>query len=159
MTAYVCVRITTLCVTGYSAADLTMAVLLIGAELFLCVHGVGYFLSVFKAERRLEGKSPTLFSEYRRTSEEPGGGAPVPEVAVLVASFNEPADVLEATLASVCAMDYPDAHVYLLDDSTRPECRAGSRAALAAKYGARLVQRSDPRGVQGRGHQRPDPPS
>src|ERR1051326_3169332 len=134
MTAYIVVRMTTLFATGYSIADVTMAVLLLGAELFLVFHGTGYFLSVLKVGRRRETASPVAFCEY--------GPASVKPVAVLVAAFNESEEVLEETLASVCAMDYPAAHVYLLDDSTRAECREGA-ARMAAKYRARLVQRTD----------------
>jgi cellulose synthase (UDP-forming) len=147
MTAYVCVRLTTLFASGYSAADATMAALLIGAELFLCLHGVGYFLSVIKAERHRRDTTPILFSAYRRTSARPDGRTAMPRVAVLVASFNESEDVLDETLASVCAMDYPAAQVYLLDDSTRAECQQGA-ARVAATYGARLVHRTDRSGYK-----------
>ncbi len=147
MTAYVCVRLTTLFASGYSAADATMAALLVGAELFLCLHGVGYFLSIIKAERHQRDATPILFSAYRRTNARPDGRTAMPRVAVLVASFNESEDVLEETLASVCAMDYPAAQVYLLDDSTRAECQQGA-ARVAATYGARLVHRTDRSGYK-----------
>src|SRR5688572_17934510 len=87
MTAYVCVRLTTLFASGYSVADATMAALLIAAELFLCVHGVGYFLSVIKAERHKQLATPILFSEYQRESHRPGTRPALPHVAVLIASF------------------------------------------------------------------------
>jgi cellulose synthase (UDP-forming) len=142
MTAYVCVRLTTLFATGYSVADATMAALLIGAELFLCIHGTGYFLSVIKAERRHAQAPPILFAPYRRTAGGPDGRGALPAVAVLIASFNESEDVLEETLASARAMDYPETHLYLVDDSTRDECRQGA-ARLADVYGATLVHRTD----------------
>lgn len=147
MAAYVCVRLTTLFASGYSAADAAMAALLFGAELFLCFHGVGYFLSVIKAERHQRHATPILFSRYRPTSARPGAPAALPHVAVLVAAFNESEDVLEETLASVCAMDYPAAHVYLIDDSTRTECQQGA-ARVAATYGATLVHRTDRSGYK-----------
>ena len=68
MAGYVSVRLTTLFASGYSVADATMAALLFGAEIFLCVHGVGYFLSVVKAERHHQLATPILFSEHRRTN-------------------------------------------------------------------------------------------
>jgi cellulose synthase (UDP-forming) len=139
MTAYVSVRLTTLFFSsGYTTADAVMAALLIAAELFLCLHGVGYFLSVIKAERRLLRRPPLLFAEEL---------ADPPRVAVLVAAFNESEDVLEETLASIRAMDYPAARVYLLDDSTKAECKAGA-ARVAATYGATLVQRTDRSGYK-----------
>ena len=146
MASYVCIRLITLFSANYSIADAVMAVLLLGAELFLCFHGVGYFLSVIKAQRRQQQAAPLLFAAYGRS----GGGkttSGVPEVAVLVASFNESADVLEETLASIRAMDYPAAHIYLLDDSTRPECQQGA-ARVAAIYGAKLVHRTDRSGYK-----------
>jgi cellulose synthase (UDP-forming) len=150
MMAYVCVRLTTLFASGYSVADAAMAAFLFGAELFLCLHGVGYFLSVIKAERHQQHATPILFSHYRPTSAPRGARAAmpgVPHVAVLVAAFNESADVLEETLASVCAMDYPAARVYLIDDSTRAECQQGA-ARVAATYGARLVHRTNRSGYK-----------
>src|SRR5687768_5929641 len=71
MAGYVCVRLTTLFASGYSVADATMAALLFGAELFLCVHGVGYFLSVVKAERHKQTARPILFAEHRPGSDVP----------------------------------------------------------------------------------------
>ena len=137
MTAYICVRATTLFSPGYSVADAVMAALLIGAEIFLCLHGVGYFVSVVKAERRHQLAVPMLFTESRH----------MPPVAVLVAAFNESPDVLEETLASVFAMDYPSFHVYLVDDSTQPESQAGA-ARVAAAYGATLVHRENRAGYK-----------
>lgn len=137
MTAYMIVRASTLVAGGYSAADASMAALLIGAELFLCIHGAGYFLSVIKAERNHHHAAPILFSR---------SGA-LPPVAVLVASFNESEDVLEETLAAVSAMDYPALHIYLVDDSTKPESQSGA-ARAAATYGARLVHRENRAGYK-----------
>jgi cellulose synthase (UDP-forming) len=129
MVAYVSVRVTMVFSPGHSIADETMAVLLFGAELFLIVHGVGYFFSVIKAARRQLVAMPIVFAGHTATP-----------VAVLVAAFNESEDVLEETLAAVRAMDYPAVTIYLLDDSTRPECRLGAER-LALKYRARLLHR------------------
>lgn len=142
MVGYVCVRLVTLFSAGYSVADAVMAVLLLAAELFLCAHGVGYFLSVIKSERRQQHTAPLLFARYGGH-----GRAGLPEVAVLVAAFNESEPVLEETLASIRAMDYPRANVYLLDDSTKLECQQGA-ARVAATYGARLVHRTDRSGYK-----------
>lgn len=139
MLTYLGVRLTTLFVPGYSPVDAVMAILLFGAEAFLIVHGAGYFMEIVKASRALR-RQPALFSVFPGRENEP-------EVAILVASFNESEDVLEATLASIVAMDYPAKRVYLLDDSTRPETRDGA-ARVAARYGARLVHRTDRSGYK-----------
>ncbi|HYB96822.1 MAG TPA: glycosyltransferase [Vicinamibacterales bacterium] len=147
MAAYVCVRLTTLFASGYTAADATMAALLFAAELFLCFHGIGYFLSVVKAERRQQHATPLLFPPYHGAGARSATPLGVPHVAVLVAAFNESADVLEETLASVRALDYPAAHVYLIDDSTKTESQQGA-ARVAATYGAQLVHRTDRSGYK-----------
>ncbi len=136
MVAYVSVRLTLVFSSGQSAAEVMMAVLLFGAELFLIVHGVGYFGSVIKAARRQVAAVPIVFAEHTVTP-----------VAVLIAAFNESEDVLEETVAAVRAMDYPALTIYLLDDSTRPDCRE-STERLALKYGARLVQRTNRAGYK-----------
>jgi cellulose synthase (UDP-forming) len=115
--------------TGYNLADSVMAVLLILAELFLVVHGVGYFGSMMKADRMRRESAPPLLA--------PPTNAPV---ALVIAAYNESPDVLDETLSAVVALDYPALHVYLLDDSTRDECRHGAET-LAHKYGITLVQR------------------
>src|SRR5471030_1822253 len=80
MAVYLCVRLTTLFTHGYTAADATMAALLFGAELFLCFHGVGYFMSVIKAERHQQNALPMLFSQYGSTTSRPGSGAAPPGI-------------------------------------------------------------------------------
>jgi cellulose synthase/poly-beta-1,6-N-acetylglucosamine synthase-like glycosyltransferase len=116
--------------SGYPLADGIMAAALVAAELFLCVHGVGYIGAMLKAERLAEETRPLLFA--------PPSSA---DVAILIASYNEPLDVLEETIAAVLALDYPGAHPYLLDDSTDEQCRRDA-AALAARYAITLVQRT-----------------
>ncbi len=130
MTVYLIVRVgLTITDADYTAADAVMAALLLGAEVFLCMHGLGYFFNVMKAGRRHQTLEPIVFAKH---VDEP--------VAVLVAAFNESEQVLEDTLASIRAVDYP-VHVYLLDDSTKPEYIEGARR-VSRKYGAQLFHRT-----------------
>ena len=121
---------------GYSWADSLMGVALLVAELFLITQGVGYFGSMLKADRLAREAPPPLLATPAT--------APV---AVLVASYNESPDVLDETLSAVFAMDYPAMRVYLLDDSTRDECRRGAEL-LAAKYGVTRVHRTNRTGFK-----------
>lgn len=131
MAAYVAFRLTTIPFDPrFAPSDRILAFCLLWAELFLCMHGVGYFTSVLKAARRERRGTPWLFAH--------NADAPV---AVLIASYNESEGVVAETIASVLAMDYPAFTVYLLDDSTRPESRTGA-ARLAARFGIELVQRN-----------------
>lgn len=136
MAGYVTVRLAMIVTgTGYSTADAVMAAALMGAELFLCMHAVGYFYNMVKAGRRALTVEPVAFSRHVRVS-----------VAVLVTSFNEMEEVLEETLASARALDYPIT-LYLLDDSTKAECRDGADH-VAEKYGATLVRRTNRAGYK-----------
>lgn len=56
-----------------------------------------------------------------------------PDVDVLIATHNEPVELLYKTINAIVHMDYPDAskvHVYLCDDGNRP-----AMAELAAQFG------------------------
>jgi cellulose synthase (UDP-forming) len=131
MLLYVIVRLSTLWADGYTVLDAILAVLLLGAEFFLMLHGIGYFLSVVKAAKRDAVAEPLIFAAPACTP-----------VAVLVCSFNEPESVVDLTLAAIRAMDYPGVNIYLLDDSTKEECREAARR-LADRYGATLRLRLD----------------
>lgn len=67
----------------------------------------------------------------------PATGTP-PHVDVLVGTYDETDDVVEATLAGAAAIDYPDVTVHLLDDGRRPTMRQ-----LAHSYGAVYRTRDD----------------
>ena len=136
MVLYVAVRISTVMVGGYTIVDAILATLLVAAEFFLMFHGVGYFLSVVKAAKRDAIAVRHVF--------EPPVRVPV---AVLVCAFNESEDVLEETLAAIRAMDYPAINLYLLDDSTKDECRAAARR-LSDRYDATLRLRLDRAGYK-----------
>ena len=72
------------------------------------------------------------WSEPHRRLAKPGY-----RVDVLVATYNEPSEVLEATLAGCAALRYPH-KTYLLDDGRRNEMDA-----LARKWGAHWITRPD----------------
>ena len=136
MAGYVLIRLTTIPFdSDHTPADRIFAVALFLAELFLMLHGAGYFMSLLKAGRGRAG-SPALFVRPSR--------APV---AVLIAAYNESESVLAETIGSVLALDYPSFNVYLLDDSTKPECRAGAER-LARAYGIKLVRRDNRAGYK-----------
>jgi cellulose synthase (UDP-forming) len=120
---------------GYTTVDRVFACLLMAAEGFIFVHTVGYFVSVLKARRYTEAAARVFTPAIE------------PPVAVIVASFNEPPDVLEATLVAVTGMDYKNKTVYVLDDSTNPELRAKAKE-VAAQYGAECIQRANRRGAK-----------
>jgi cellulose synthase (UDP-forming) len=136
MVLYVAYRVSAIRGGDYSLPDAILAALLLAAEFFLMFHGVGYFLSVVKAAKRNAVMARPMFA--------PSLDIPV---AVLVCAFNEPEHVLDETLAAIRAMDYRAINLYLLDDSTKPECRIAAQR-LADRYGATLRLRADRAGYK-----------
>lgn len=137
MASYISVRLTTIPFDdSNSPADRVLGLCLLWAELFLCLHGVGYFTSVLKAARRERRGVPWLFARPASSS-----------VAVIIAAYNEAEDVLAETIGSVLAMDYPSFSVYLLDDSTKPEARAGVDR-LVREFGITLIRRENRKGFK-----------
>lgn len=93
----------------------------------------------------------TTFELYYRKMKEGSGrlDQPVipkseyPDVDVFIATHNEPCDVLYKTCSACTYMEYPDrskVHIYLCDDSCRPEVRA-----LAEKLGVGYLGAEDNR--------------
>jgi len=129
LTAYLSVRLTQAAAAEASWADRAMSVVLLAAELLVGFHAVGFFASVARASAARARRADPAFAPFTRSG-----------VAVLVAAYNEAEEVLDETMAAATALDYAGAHLYLLDDSTRPECRAAAER-IAARYGATLVTR------------------
>lgn len=121
---------------GYSWVDRLSAILLLSAEAFLLIHGIGYFLTVFRATKGYRVTKVRFFVPFSE-----------PSVAAVIASFNEELAMLEDTIASVTNLEYANKRVYLLDDSTREHLQKGAEA-LAEKYGCAYVHRTDRRGYK-----------
>jgi len=136
MSAYLAVRIRSFDVASFTIPGLITATCLLAAELFVAFHGMGYLASIVKATRARERAHTPMLAPYTSSP-----------VAVLIASFNESEEVLEETLASASAMDYPDFQIYLLDDSTREENRLIA-ARVAGRYRARLITRRNRAGYK-----------
>ncbi len=122
--------------SGYSTLDRIASVFLGGALLFVLLHGVGYANSMIKALAAQRSPQKLLFAPSN-----------APRVTCLIASFNEPPEVLEETVAGVCALDYPNKDVVLLDDSTHDLNRRAAQE-IARKYGVRFVSRVTRRGFK-----------
>lgn len=105
---YLSIRIITLLSTEYNWYESLLSVLFLGAEGFIIVHSIGYFLNIFRIYRqgstfRPEIKIPELKS--------------YPSVAIVVASYKEPLDILKDTLCCFYNLSYPNKQLFLLDDT------------------------------------------
>jgi len=90
--------------------DLIFVMLLLGAE---CYAVVILLLGYFQAARPLQRKPEPL----------PEDPAEWPTIDIFVPTYNEPLDVVRATVLGAMNIDWPQEKrkVYILDDGTRPE--------------------------------------
>ena len=105
---YLAVRTAIFIEASYAWYEKLAAGSLLLAELFVLTHSLGYFFNILMVVRsqpaaREPQAEPTL-ENY-------------PPVAVLVASYHEPLEVLADTLTCFYNLTYPNKHLYLLDDT------------------------------------------
>jgi len=138
--AYLIVRTVILLLSDYRWYELAVAWTLLFAEVFILIHGIGYFLEVYHVMRRHKTRFP---------SEAPPL-ASFPPIAIIVSSFKEPLQVVEDTLITFYNIDYPNKNIYFLDDTrydlpgADPEEMAAYREAvdnLCRKIGVNLFRR------------------
>jgi cellulose synthase (UDP-forming) len=107
MLAYLIVRITLFIISGYNWYEGLISFALILAELFILLHAFGYFLNIYFVRRNAfksrEPFQPSL-TYY-------------PPIAIVVASYKEPIDVLRDTLICFYNITYPNKQLYFLDDT------------------------------------------
>jgi cellulose synthase (UDP-forming) len=107
--AYLIARTLVLIISDYLWYERAVALMLLFAEIFILVHGVGYFLEilhVLRARGSLKAVKP-----------EPPPLKSYPPIAIIVSSFKEPLHIVEDTLISFHNILYPNKHIYFLDDT------------------------------------------
>jgi exo-beta-1,3-glucanase (GH17 family)/cellulose synthase/poly-beta-1,6-N-acetylglucosamine synthase-like glycosyltransferase len=119
----------------YSQQYLTIPALLVGALLILGTIGVvGVLLAA--AHEWAEAQWST---RWRRHLAPAGTDAtPLPRVSVHVPCYNEPPDMVIATLDALAALDYPDYEVIVVDNNTRDEAVWRPVEAHCATLGPRF---------------------
>jgi len=121
---------------GYRLLDYISLFLLLFGLGFVLVHGIGYANQMIKASWG--------YSDVRRRA---FSSLAAPKIACVIASFNEPSEVLEETVAAVVNLDYPNRQIVILDDSTNDEARKAARD-IAARHGIEIRQRTNRRGYK-----------
>ncbi|MDQ7836598.1 MAG: glycosyltransferase family 2 protein [Humidesulfovibrio sp.] len=89
--------------------EIAVGALLLLAEGFTMLHAFGYFLNVYHGLAasdmpRITRDTVPELKDY-------------PPVAIVVASYKEPLDVLEDTLTCFYNLTYPNKHIFFLDDT------------------------------------------
>lgn len=95
-------------IAHFSPIEGVLTISLLLAEGFILLHSLGYFLNVFRVVNQNSGFIPSI-EEPRLKS--------YPPVAIVVASYKEPLNVLEDTLICFYNLSYPNKHLYFLDDT------------------------------------------
>ena len=109
MFSYLMVRAILFIIADYHWYEKIVAFLLLCAEGFLLVHGLGYFFYILHvlthpaATAGIAGPIPPLKS--------------YPPVAIIVSSFKEPLAVVEDTLTCFYNLTYPNKNLFFLDDT------------------------------------------
>jgi len=119
--------------TGWEPVHVLGLVLLLGCEFVVLTHWMIYIYYCWRATHRYT--LPPTF---------PLGENP-PEVLILIACCDEDAQVLERSLRSVRAHDYPNFRAYLVENSRSPEKKAEC-TAVAERLGVAVHH------VPNRGH-------
>ncbi len=106
---YLIGRIGLFLIVDYAWYEKVLALGLLVAEIFIMIHGFGYFLNVYrvlgeKKKPRLDYAHPPELTEF-------------PEVAIVVSSFKEPLSMVEDTLVCFYNLTYPNKRIYFLDDT------------------------------------------
>ena len=106
---YLIARTVLFLIEPYLWFEKIVAFCLLCAETFVLIHSLGYFLNVLnvilntKPAKPVEVK-PAVLRGY-------------PPVAIVVASYKEPLEVVEDTITCFYNLTYPNKHLYFLDDT------------------------------------------
>lgn len=106
---YLITRVLLFLITDYEWYEKTIALFLLFAEIFILVHGIGYFLEIFSVVWAKRG--------FTR-KEIPVTSLPFyPPVAIVMPSYKEPFDVVKNSLITFYNLSYPNKYIYFLDDT------------------------------------------
>lgn len=106
---YLIARILLFILSDLHWEEIVIGGLLFLAESFIMCCGFGYFLNVFRV---LHSKNSPHAMKHQKIEL-----IKYPPVAIVVASYKEPLDILEDTLTCFYNLTYPNKHLYFLDDT------------------------------------------
>lgn len=136
-TNYLIVRGVLLEKAKYSLFDGVFAWLVLFAEAFILLHGIGYSLAILWSQKKAKSIA-SLSREIQLLEEEEQ-----PPVAILVPARHEPKEVLAETFITVNNLEYKNKRIYFLDDSVKEEYHKEAEE-LAREYHLTLFRRTQP---------------
>lgn len=123
---YLAVRIYYQAHANYYWYEAIWSSLFLFAESFIIIHSFGYFLNILRVYQRSGFQSEPIPQELKT----------FPPVAIVVASYKEPLEIIRDTLTCFYNLSYPVKELYLLDDTRydiswdTPEKMQGYRSAI-----------------------------
>lgn len=106
---YIIIRVYYFFIADYAWDNKIIAFLLLFAEAFVLIHGLNYLSEILTVLFFRESLSSTDRGNLKNTTS--------PNVAVVVASYHEPLDIIEETLTCLRNLTYKNKTVILLDDT------------------------------------------
>lgn len=119
--------------------DRAASLVLMLSEIYIVIQGVGYYLSVTQSAR-----TPNVVRRTRLAR------LNVPPIAIYIATYNEPAEVIEETVNAVTLLDYPNKQIYLNCDHQSAE-QAAAVATIARRHGVHFIHRTPNSGYKAGG--------
>ncbi len=112
MLIYLFVRILTFTIAESFWFEKIIATVLLTAEIFILIHGIGYAFEIYKvvAKEGIEGPEERPFELKTH-----------PNVLIIIPSYHEPLSLLEDTIISSYNLSYKNKHIVLLDDTKYEE--------------------------------------
>lgn len=105
---YLFVRIFLVAISEQQWIERILTLCLLLAESFILIHSIGYFLNLFRVINRA--------SSFKSEIAKPQLNS-YPSVAIVVAAYQEPLDILRDTLVCFYNLSYPNKNLYFLDDT------------------------------------------
>ncbi len=136
---YFVIRNLALFAPGYSPPDRVSSLFLMLSEIYTALQGLGYYLSVMQAAR-----VPNVARQTRLARLD------VPPVAIYIATYNEPAEVIEETVTAVSLLDYPNKQIYVNCDHQSAE-QAAMVAEIARRHHVNFIHRTPNAGFKAGG--------
>lgn len=118
----------------YDLLEKTFAVCFLLSEGFVLFHAFGYYLNIFKLNKKRESPPTVMLKDE-------------PSVAILIPAKDEPKSVLETTILACYNIDYDNKTIYLLDDSTDQSYHEEA-AEFAKKYNIKVYSHDSHRAAK-----------
>lgn len=106
---YLMVRVVLFLISDYAWYEKLIAFILLVAETFILVHGIGYFLEILSVARAKREFSRKEIPSVELSS--------FPPVAIVMPSYKEPLEVVKDSLITFYNLSYPNKYIYFLDDT------------------------------------------